>query len=238
MIRSIDFLKNYYQIKLRMEQLNERDRVSVLVIVVSVLFGLWFLVIYHPQKNSIVEINQHSQVIEIQTSVIRQKISVIKALLGNADTEKLILLLKELTSKRDDLEKKFSHYQQRYISSRDLGKLLHDMLIQTFGVTIVDFATVVQVTPPQTQQTTQAPPVQETAVKVPPMEYIHYRLVLRGHYFPIMNYLKRLESLGWGFYWDKFDYSVKEYPDGTALIEFYTIKPQAISNIALKGGSQ
>ena len=240
MNHSISYLKKYYQIKLRIEQLSERDRVSALVIALSVLFGLWFLAIYHPQKNSIGAINQQIQEVEIQTSVIRQKQSAIQTLLGSADTEKLILLLKELTSEMSDIDNKFSRYRQRYISSRDLGKLLHDMLDQTFGVTIVDFATVVQINPPQTQPITpKTPPAQATTVKVSPtLENIYYRLVLRGQYFSIMNYLKRLEGLGWGLYWDKFDYSVKNYPDGIAVIEFYTIKPKANSNIAQQGGSQ
>ena len=48
-------------------------------------------------------------------------------------------------------------------------------------------------------------------------------LVFEGNYFDIQQYLEKLESLPWHFYWKKFDYSVAEYPTASVELEIYTL---------------
>lgn len=49
------------------------------------------------------------------------------------------------------------------------------------------------------------------------------KLVLEGSYFEIQTYLHTLESLPWQFYWNKFDYTVNEYPKASIELEIYTL---------------
>jgi MSHA biogenesis protein MshJ len=48
-------------------------------------------------------------------------------------------------------------------------------------------------------------------------------LVFEGRYFDIQQYLEKLESLPWQFYWKKFDYLVGDYPTASVELEIYTI---------------
>jgi MSHA biogenesis protein MshJ len=48
-------------------------------------------------------------------------------------------------------------------------------------------------------------------------------LVFEGNYFDIQQYLEKLESLPWQFYWKKFDYLVGEYPTASVELEIYTL---------------
>ena len=48
-------------------------------------------------------------------------------------------------------------------------------------------------------------------------------LEFEGSYFDIQQYLAKLESLPWQFYWKKFDYLVSEYPKATVKLEIYTL---------------
>ena len=236
----MSYIKKYYQIKKQIDHLSDRDRISLLAITLCVLFALWFLVLYLPQTNSIQAVNLKIEGIEIQTATIKQKELLIQSLVSSPDTGKLISHFKQLTQERSNLEKQFSRYSKRYISRRDLAKLLHEMLQQTFGVVIADFATVPQpMVPPPAQPTSTEIAATAQPVTVPlTLEPIHYRLVLRGQYFSIMNYLKRLEGMSWRLYWDKLDYSVTEYPEGVAAIEFYTLKPQNTVNSTQRGVNQ
>ncbi|WP_133129854.1 hypothetical protein [Legionella yabuuchiae] len=63
-----------------------------------------------------------------------------------------------------------------------------------------------------------------------PSARTQYKLVLKGQYFPILKYLKRVEALPWQLYWDKMEYHVESYPEAIATIEFYTLMPSNSHN--------
>ena len=49
------------------------------------------------------------------------------------------------------------------------------------------------------------------------------RIEFVGDYLTTLSYLKSLEELQWGFFWDNFQLSVSEYPDANAAIEIFTL---------------
>ena len=49
------------------------------------------------------------------------------------------------------------------------------------------------------------------------------RIEFIGDYLTTLDYLKSLEKLEWGFFWDNFELEVKEYPDAKAAIEIFTL---------------
>ncbi len=49
------------------------------------------------------------------------------------------------------------------------------------------------------------------------------KLKLKGSYFQLRDYLTQLESLPWKFFWEKFNYQLKEYPQGELEIEIYSL---------------
>ncbi|MBA6223719.1 type II secretion system protein M [Colwellia sp. MB02u-18] len=46
---------------------------------------------------------------------------------------------------------------------------------------------------------------------------------LQGQYFQLKDYLTQLESLSWTFFWQEFDYQLKEYPVSELEIEIYSL---------------
>lgn len=230
------YAKQLYQLKQKITHLSERDKVLLLFITVIILFTFWFLVIWEPQTNSINELNQKTEKVQGQIDALTQKKMIISILISNPNTAGIIKHFNELTTKLAKLNKEITRYNERYISSRNLAKLLHDMLKQTLGVTIDDFSTVPPPIAPITT-TPQTPPAQIPVVPLS-LQATHYRLIIRGTYFPIMNYLQHLEQLPWQLYWDKFDYTVTTYPEGIATVEFYTLKPQNTQLIVTPGHNE
>ena len=49
------------------------------------------------------------------------------------------------------------------------------------------------------------------------------RIEFNGDYLTTLDYLRSLEDLEWGFFWDNFKLTVNEYPDATASIEIFTL---------------
>jgi MSHA biogenesis protein MshJ len=49
------------------------------------------------------------------------------------------------------------------------------------------------------------------------------KIKLQGHYFQLKNYLVQLEDLSWRFFWQEFDYQLKEYPVSELEVEIYSL---------------
>ncbi len=228
---SLVFLKKLYQTNRDIERLSERDRALLLFIIAVVSFGLWFYVPHYFQTKSLESTQEQIRIAQAQQNTILVKKMQIESLVGTPDTEKLLTLHKELTAEVEALEQKILSYSHRYISGTDLAKLLHDMTKKTDGVKIVDLSTAA-INQPDVSSTEKPVDPQTT----PLVEKTYYRLVLKGGYFAILDYLRRLEELSWRLYWDKFDYVVSEYPQGVVTISFYTLK-EVTSQPANKAGS-
>lgn len=49
------------------------------------------------------------------------------------------------------------------------------------------------------------------------------KIKLSGSYFDLQNYLLHLEKLSWKFFWQDFNYKLKEYPKSELEIEMYSL---------------
>jgi len=49
------------------------------------------------------------------------------------------------------------------------------------------------------------------------------KLKLTGRYFELRNYLLQLEQLSWKFFWQDFNFQLKEYPKNELVIEMYSL---------------
>lgn len=49
------------------------------------------------------------------------------------------------------------------------------------------------------------------------------KLTLSGSYFSLRDYLVQLEQMQWTFFWQSFDYQIKQYPTGELVIEMYSL---------------
>lgn len=49
------------------------------------------------------------------------------------------------------------------------------------------------------------------------------RIRLQGRYFQLASYLTQLENLSWKFFWQSFDYKIKNYPTSELEIEIYSL---------------
>jgi MSHA biogenesis protein MshJ len=60
-----------------------------------------------------------------------------------------------------------------------------------------------------------------------PEELVLYRhaikIKLSGSYFQLRDYLQQLEALSWKFFWQEFNYQLKEYPVSELEIEMYSL---------------
>lgn len=49
------------------------------------------------------------------------------------------------------------------------------------------------------------------------------RLTLQGSYFGVLEFMRKLETLEWKFFWDSVEFRIVDYPDAVVEITLYTI---------------
>ncbi|SEK96246.1 MSHA biogenesis protein MshJ [Colwellia chukchiensis] len=49
------------------------------------------------------------------------------------------------------------------------------------------------------------------------------KIKLQGQYFQLRDYLAQLENLSWKFFWQEFDYQLKNYPISELEVEIYSL---------------
>jgi MSHA biogenesis protein MshJ len=233
------YKKHFYQIKAFIEQSRERDRILIVSLVLLVTVSFWFVLLYKPVINLRIQADQKSGEIQKSTEELTAKKVIIESVLNSPNTPGLLARYEDLKQKIKEIDAQVARFNRRFISKKDLSKLLHDMLKQTMGLTIESFSTVVQVNTTsqkvvEKNNTTESDPsIEPTAV----IGSTQYRLVLKGSYFQVMNYLQRVEQLRWNLYWDKLDYQVTVYPEARVTIEFFTLKPESEQTAVTPGGT-
>jgi len=224
--------------------MNLRDRAITLVIAVLGLLFLWNLLIFSPQSSALKRTNELILTQQAETTKLNEKRTAIQSLVQNNTINKLVAKYKALQTKMQSIETQLARHRRRYIDDRELVNMLHSLIAKISNVTIVEFYNMHGESASEPVTTTSATTVTTTTTTTPtpapaaPLDNkIKYRLVLKGEYFPIMDFLSKIEKNDWQIYWDEMDYTVTKYPEAQVVIEFYTLRPAATDLPFTEGSS-
>lgn len=250
----LNWLKeNLIKLRFIVDRLSLRERILLLLGSLIVIWGIWNYLIYQPQKRTNERIIQETLALETVTQALEQKRISIERMVQDNTVLKLLAKYRFLQNAMNRLDEQIARYEQRFIGEKELGNLLYSLLEQTPGVSIEKFSNVelskdqpseaidpsslggvVSQTLPASAASSATssntpvatpPPAINLGVQEEPTDRTQYTLKLQGDYFAILNYLRRMEQLEWQLYWDKLDYEVLNWPQATATIEFYTLRP-------------
>lgn len=234
-------------LRFRLERLNERERALVLLSTVSGLLLLWYVLSYLPQSGALNRSRTSIHDITQSTMQLRQKRTMIEGLIKDNSVSKLMARYQHVQKDMQELEENIQHYQTRYIDYKQLSSLLYSILQQTTNVSIITFSNTSTIViegaqlgePPSATAPVTSPPTGTEAQASPPdgekVERYQYKLILKGGYASIAEYLTQLEASGWQFYWDKLTYVVQQYPTALVTIEFYTLRPTTSDRVEVTG---
>ena len=163
-------------------------------------------------QNSIAEINMALQ--SDPNQVTKDKIAQFEAKLAKID-EKLLTLTSDL----------INPVQMRYA--------LIDLLKLEKGVSLLSFellgakpllVSTKQVADKKLEKEADNAQVKNTD-KAPQLNLYRHgiKIKLSGGYFQLQNYLKQLEQLKWKFFWQDFNFELKEYPQSELEITIYNL---------------
>ena len=227
----MSFTKSLIRLQFRIDHTSVRNRAALFCALLFIIIVPWYFLIYTPQAEEAEQVQQQIDELKNQTDRLREKYDAILAHAKSHDMDALIAQYNRLKNKTQYINQQLIHYHNSYIEDNELATLLYSILNDMKNVSIENFSTLVEV-PPETVNVPSKPGTASTPVPVsPPVpiteappETTRYSLALKGDYFSILRFLKRLEQLKWQLFWTSFNYHVESYPQAVATIEFYTLK--------------
>jgi len=214
----------------KIDSLSVRERAMVFIGVIAVIFTLWDSFLMAPleleQKKIIASLNKKNAdrmvlVTQVQSSIKQSQI--------DPDVENL-LKLKTLRSKLINVQADLESSTEKLVSPKEMPKILETVLHKTGNLTLTNLRSL-GVTPLVTEEETDGTTktsndkneLKLTADNIDNAYKHGLRIEFSGGYLTILDYLKSLEELEWGFFWDNFELNVDEYPDTKASVEIFTL---------------
>lgn len=214
----------------KINNLSLRERAMVFIGLIAVIFTLWDSLYMSPlateQKKILAEINKNNAERMVLVTKMQESFEKSKEDPDAENIEQLKVLRTRLINVQAELESSTDNL----VTPNDMPKILETVLHKTGELTLRNLKSL-GVTPlvakEESEKDIENNNVEnETKLTADNIDnaYKHgLRIEFNGDYLTTLNYLKRLEELEWGFFWDNFELNVGEYPDAKASIEIFTL---------------
>jgi len=214
----------------KIDSLSLRERAVVFVGIVAVLFTIWDSALIAPlekeHKNLVATLNTKN----VERQILISRFQALHKMNKSDPNSENIAILKNLRSRLIDVQADLESSTDNLVSPKDMPKLLETVLHKIGGLTLVNLKSL-GASPIVAKTETETSPMpnnhaddKELTAENIDNAYKHgLRIEISGDYLTTLSYLKSLEELDWGFFWEKFNLSVSEYPDADVAIEIFTL---------------
>ena len=201
----------------KFDALNERERISVLLLSVVAIIVIFVELLISPlsQKYNIVD----KQIVSLQTQTtqLKSQILVLKTKRNRdpdfQEKQKIKLLDEQLSNLNVHLKERM----HGLIEPKQMAKVLEVVLAQNTDLKLqrVESLGAVPLSPVKAKEGEEA---EELGI------YRHgLQIEFKGSYLSTLNYLKALDELPWNFYWDVLELNVDKYPVSSIVITVHTL---------------
>lgn len=210
-------LKHWQQ---KIDALNQRERVLVLLTAVVVVVMVLQLVLIDP-------LNAERNVTGKQIAQLSRQIQQQQAQQQIISAQLEAGIHREKINQRDQLQHEVERLNQQIeqsvvamIPPRLMPEVLESILSKTEGLTLLSLENKPVVAVIEQDASTAPPQASSNQQAL----YNHgFILRLSGNYMAAIRYFETLAELPWRFYWDDMRYQVDSYPNATITLEVHTV---------------
>lgn len=212
----------------RFDTLTLRERVMILVLILAILVGAWFNLLWYPQsvlqkqiKNDIEEIDAEIQLLDTRLG----------GLVKQAERDPNEQIKQELARLKQfiaEMEGQIKGTAAALIEPREMAQLLEQMLLSNKALQLVRLSTLK--TEPligegkADGEKTDAPVIDDPEKVAEKNIYRHaFVIEFEGSYLAVLNYLQALEALPGRFFWDGIELTVTDYPSARVRLQLHTL---------------
>lgn len=202
-----------YQVNL----LSRRERVAVFVMAVVVVVFVWDLFVFEAHSRWLKQNAKRVAIEQKQLTLFQTEDKRIKEAVKDVRNLAHIKNISALKREMNKMNVEMLSYRKKVISAKQVAKVIYAVLKDIKDVELQAFMT--------TNNTEDGLSEEKKALEVKNLSVVpkFYYLTLKGRYGAVYQYLQRIEKLGWQFYWDSFDYQVRQYPNAVVMVKFHTL---------------
>jgi MSHA biogenesis protein MshJ len=203
---------HYQQIAIRIESLQLRERLMLLIVSVVFLFFIVDSVALQPVFKRQQLLLEDIEAQEKQLDVLRARSSHIRFESAAEPAEPLQRLRNEISGFGYKLQTRLDEM----LAPDKAASILEQVLTHGDSLNLGSVNT--KYTP-----LTSVSEDNEQNVEIDDIRRYEMELQLQGSYLQTLNFLRSLESLPWKFFWSGIDFVVTEYPEAHVSINLYTL---------------
>ena len=216
----------------KIDTLSVRERGLILAGMVFSLFLLWDALLMQPLANKEQSIRSELQSKKAEFTVLNTNYEGLIQRLSSDPEGDSRELLESLRNQLNDVESELRESTDFLISPENMAGVLRTILSKSSELQLVEIkglgaSSLLDVSANPANENTLDPSANVTID--PSMgdlgnAYKHgLMIVVEGNYAATLNFMKEIESLEWGFFWENLDYEVIDYPTGRASLTLYTL---------------
>lgn len=204
-----------------------RERLLVAFSVFAAVYMIFELALLGPAQRKYAQLGADTETQKKQFESLKAEEVVLTKVLTTDPALRLKKEYEQLSAQLEALDKEIIELSAGLVSAGQLAAMLQEVLVLTEGLQLEGLITEPPVSIPlpgdsPASQDKQANPINTSAPQL--RIYKQYvSLKLKGNYFQILNYLKRLEGTRWRFYWEALFYQVSGHPDAVVEIRVYSL---------------
>jgi MSHA biogenesis protein MshJ len=230
----------------KIDALSIRERGIILAAVVFIMFTLWDTFLMRPQLEDNKKLLADLQIKRAEQLALNYRIQGLSRQGHDDSGETGRNRLAELKQQLAEVETSVRNSTNHLIDADKMAAILQTILSKSRGLQLIEIkglgvtpllapVAVAGQVPGQAAEVaiddqqpaddqTPATEVESAGVDAFDNAYKHgLTITLEGDYLSALAYMRELESLEWGFFWETVEYEVTEYPRGTVAITLYTL---------------
>lgn len=208
--------------KEKYEDLNYREQILVLFVVLVLLGLLWFLFIYEPIFLKTKSVS--SNLVPLEADIVKL-VAKKRQLKIKRDTDPHLDIKQRILLVTDQLEKLNNELESKFhglITPKKMARVLESVLRQQSALKLLSVKSLQSEPLLKSTENSDEDVSADKRNKV--KVYRHgLQIEFEGNYLSALKYLKSLESLPWQFYWDEVVLEVTNYPKARIIITVHTL---------------
>lgn len=211
----------------KFSQLTSREQYLVLLSGLVAIFLISSYLFIDDKSAKITTFDKQSRAMKVGNQSLDSTINEFQAALTDDPSKETVKLIAQLEAKLAKIDSQLVHLTTDLISPSEMREALLRLLKLEPGVSLLSFE-LIGAKPllnlSSAQANSNAINTSLTAEQAGLNLYKHgIKIKLTGKYFQLRNYLRHLEQLTWKFFWQDFEFEVKEYPRSEVEITIYSL---------------
>lgn len=216
----------------RIDNLSIRERGIILLAILFIMYSVWDSFLMQPLSVTKQRIVSELKQKQAERLILNTRLQQLVAQSENDPDLANKKKLNELKSELNKIEAEVKSSTQHLVSPESMAKILETVLLKTKGLELIEVKGLgAQPLLAQTDEEKQAEKQKDKNIAVEKQTdggiesaYKHgLKISFEGDYLSTLDYVRELESLKWGFFWDQFEFEVKQYPLAKATITVFTL---------------